>query len=335
MLKKIYAVIKQFIKEYYLLLILILVIFLGTFIKLPYSVMMPGGATNLNERYIVSKSYPIKGSLNLAYVSEIDANIFSFLIAKINPYWDLEKKSDMVLPNESNQDNLKRLKLGLEESVDTAKIVALRAAGYDIDISNSKVYVTYIMDKNKNDLKINDQIIAINNINVTSLEDISAVINDFKVNDVVKVKVLRDNKEKDCYAKLFKYHNKLVIGVTTIQKYDYESPIEIKYQGTKKEYGSSGGLMNTLAIYNTITKEDITKGKKIIGTGTIDINGNVGKIDGVKYKLLGASFKKCDIFIVPDDNYDEAIKIKKEYHLKIKIVKVNNILDAINYLKGM
>ena len=68
-------------------------------------------------------------------------------------------------------------------------------------------------------------------------------------------------------------------GVTTIQKYDYESPIEIKYQGTKKEYGSSGGLMNTLAIYNTITKEDITKGKKIICTGTIDINGNVGKID--------------------------------------------------------
>lgn len=335
MLKKIYAVIKDFIKEYYLLLILITVIALATFIKLPYSIMMPGGAKNLNERYEISGSYPVKGSLNLAYVTEMNANVISFLVAKINPYWDVEKKSEVILPNESNNDSLKRMKLGLEESVDTAKVVALRSAGYDIDVNNTKVYVTYIMDKNKNDLQINDQIISIDNNKVASLEDITNIIKDYQVNDIVKIKVLRDTKEVDCYAKLFEYEKKLVIGVTTIQKFDYDSPFEINYKDSKKEYGSSGGLMNALAIYNAITEEDITKGKKIIGTGTIDINGNIGKIDGVKYKLLGASFKKCDIFIVPEANYDEAIKVKKKYKLKIKIVKVKHIDDAINYLKGM
>ena len=43
--------------------------------------------------------------------------------------------------------------------------------------------------------------------------------------------------------------------------------------------------MTALAIYNYLTEEDITHGKTIVGTGTIDINGNVGLIGGVKYKL--------------------------------------------------
>ena len=33
----------------------------------------------------------------------------------------------------------------------------------------------------------------------------------------------------------------------------------------------------SLTIYNELTEEDITKGRKIVGTGTIDIHGKVGE----------------------------------------------------------
>ena len=92
--------------------------------------------------------------------------------------------------------------------------------------------------------------------------------------------------------------------------------------------------MLSLAIYNAITKEDITKGKTIVGTGTIDINGNVGKIDGVKYKILGANKNKADLFICPKENYEEAIKIKEEHNLDLKIVSVSTFDEAINYLEN-
>ena len=52
--------------------------------------------------------------------------------------------------------------------------------------------------------------------------------------------------------------------------------------------------MMSLAIYNALTNNDLTKGRLIVGTGTIDENGKVGEIDGVKYKLKSAVNKKAD-----------------------------------------
>ena len=91
--------------------------------------------------------------------------------------------------------------------------------------------------------------------------------------------------------------------------------------------------MMTLAIYNYLTNDSLTKNRKIVGTGTIDINGNVGEISGIKYKLKGAVKNKADIFIVSEENYDETIKLKEKNKYNIKIVSVKTIDEAIKYLK--
>ena len=110
--------------------------------------------------------------------------------------------------------------------------------------------------------------------------------------------------------------------------------IKIKIKFKNSESGASGGLMMSLSIYDSFIKEDLTKGLKIAGTGTIDQDGNVGKIDGVKYKVMGAVKDKADIFLVPaGSNYKEAIKTKKEKKYKIKIIKVKTLDEAISKLK--
>ena len=92
--------------------------------------------------------------------------------------------------------------------------------------------------------------------------------------------------------------------------------------------------MLALEIYNNLTKTDITKNRKIAGTGTIDENGIVGSIGGVKYKLIGAYNEGVDIFIVPNgENYDEAINVAKEEKINIKIIGVSTLKDAIEKLK--
>ena len=76
--------------------------------------------------------------------------------------------------------------------------------------------------------------------------------------------------------------------------------------------------MLTLAIYSNLNKIDLTHGKTIVGTGTIDADGNVGQISGIKYKLLGAVANKGDIFLVPDgDNYKEALLVGEAGKQKI------------------
>ena len=91
--------------------------------------------------------------------------------------------------------------------------------------------------------------------------------------------------------------------------------------------------MCALEIYNKITEYDLTKGRKISGTGVIYDDGSVGEIDGIKYKLAGAVKNKAEIFIVPDKNYEEAEKLVKKYNYNIKLIKANNLKDVIEELK--
>ena len=92
--------------------------------------------------------------------------------------------------------------------------------------------------------------------------------------------------------------------------------------------------MLSLSIYDKLIKEDLTKGRKICGTGVINYDGTVSPIGGVKYKLKGAVNSNCDLFLVPSEiNYKEALKYKKDKNYNIELVAVSNINDAVNYLK--
>ena len=93
--------------------------------------------------------------------------------------------------------------------------------------------------------------------------------------------------------------------------------------------------MMSLAIYNQLVKEDITGGKKIVGTGTIDISGNVGEIGGVKYKLIGAVKDDADIFICPEENYSEAIEVALDKEYDITIISASTFNEAIKKLEEL
>ena len=56
--------------------------------------------------------------------------------------------------------------------------------------------------------------------------------------------------------------------------------------------GPSAGLMFTLGIIDKLKPEDLTGGKVIAGTGTIDDEGNVGPIGGIPQKLVGAKKRR-------------------------------------------
>lgn len=313
-----------------ILFIIVLLIFTLFNIKLPYYIDYKGGLINIEDRYIIDNSYSSKGSINMTYVSEYKATIPLYLIAKINKDMEIVKKDNVVYNNETEEDCNLRGKIMMNEANLNAVIVAYKKADKKYLIKEKKIIVTYINNDARTNLKIGDEIISINNININSKEEISKIINNKKENDQIKIIVKNKGKYINKYAYVLKEN---IIGILVNYKMDIETFPNIKIVNKKGEYGPSGGLMNALQIYNKLIEDDITKGYKISGTGTIDIEGNVGKIDGIKHKLKGAL--KADIFMVPKENYEEAIKLKKKNNYKIKIVKVNTFDDAINYLKSL
>ena len=149
-----------------------------------------------------------------------------------------------------------------------------------------------------------DKIISVDGEKITTTDDLHEIISKHQENDRLNIKVLRDNEEKDCYATIYKVDDTLKIGVMITVTYNYTEDPRASIQMKQSESGPSGGLMMSLAIYDALTEEDLTHGKKIIGTGTMDIHGNVGEISGVKYKLIGAVQQKAEVFLVPEGNYE-------------------------------
>lgn len=335
MFNKIYDVFKNFMKENWSFILVFCLILAMVFIKVPYEVEMPGGTIDLGNRVLVNnEETEIEGSFNMAYVSVVSGRIPYILLSFIIPDWDIVPESSVTYENETIEDANKRDKLYLEQSKDYATVVAMDAADIKYEISNKLNYVSYIDKNAQTTLKVGDDIKTCNGKEIVDINEISKIIQETEIGEIVKFKVLRNGKEKEVEAKVYEEDDKHYVGISAITTFDIDSDIEVEIDSKETESGSSGGLMMTLMVYNALTKQDLTNGKKIVGTGTIELDGTVGEIGGVKYKVMGAVKDKADIFFVPEANYEEAIKVKEEKKYDLKIVPVKTLQDAIDYLEG-
>jgi PDZ domain-containing protein len=93
--------------------------------------------------------------------------------------------------------------------------------------------------------------------------------------------------------------------------------------------GPSAGLMLTLGIIDKIEPEDLTGGKIIAGTGSIDAAGKVGPIGGLPQKLVTAKAAGAAWFFTPKDNCAEGVANQKA---GLPLVQVSTLDDALNAL---
>lgn len=322
--------IKEFFKNNIKYILILVIVGIIANYPLPYYIEAPGGTIDITNRIDIDGGYVSKGSLNLLYVTEYRGNVMTYLMGLVLPSFDIEKQEERQISNESAQDIYIRNRVMLENSIDNATILAYRYANKTVNITgyNNVILANY----NDNDLKIGDNIISIDDVKVSNLIDIKNELDKKEANQTITISVMRDNKEHSFKVKL---DDEKKLGIIVQTDYEYELDPEINIKFKTSESGSSGGLMLALSIYNAITSEDITHGFKVAGTGTIDIEGNVGEIGGIKYKIMGAVRNKMDLVFVPTANYEEAIKVKKEHNYDIDIIKVNTFEEALNYLNNL
>lgn len=316
--------------KFYIGLFLIMALFL---VRFDYVIYTPGSLENLNDRIIVTPSNESKGSMNLTYVTSIPANIPNMLLSLIIPNWDIESLNNMRYEDESEKEIENRDKIYLKDTSYDAIIAAFKEANMKYEITSVDVTITYIYNIAKTNLKVGDVIKTINGVKITSFNSLINEVNKYEVGEKLIINVLRNNKIIECEATLVSEENKKMIGISLVELKNIKTNPEVKFVFKNNESGSSRGLMCALEIYNRITKYDITKGDIISGTGVIDENGNVGSIGGVKYKLKGAVNKHAKVFIVPSDNYEEAISLKNKYKYDIEIIKADTLKNVIKALK--
>lgn len=324
---KLINIIKE--NKYYILAFIIILFILN--FEFPYSIEMPGGFISLNSRIKIQDSYEETGEFGMAYVTVTRATIPTLVISYFNSNWDTVKNDEITMGTESLKDSNNRSKLHQEESLANATFVAYTAASKDVTITDTKLYVGYV-DSSSSPLKTNDEIIKINGQEVNSLEDI--LTSEQVDTDTINVDIIRNNKELNLDVPIMTYEDHKIMGVIIVPNYEITTNPEITFKDNSNESGPSGGLMMALTIYDKLTVEDLTKGDKIIGTGTISMDGTVGVIGGIKYKLIGAVKKHAKVFLCPEENYEEAISVAQANNYDIEIVKVKTFNDALNYLRS-
>lgn len=332
MLNKLYVQTKTFIKENIKFLLILIVAFFVLTFELPYYIDTPGGLIDVSERLEVEDGYGINGSLNLAYISEFRATIPTLIVAYFNGDWEIIKKDDVVADNETIEENNYRNKILLEEANQNAIIVAFDKAGLDYEVTNRKVNIIYIYEEADTDLKIGDIITEINGVEINNKEE---ALNIIKESDELSIKVINDGIEYNRYANKVDIGGEDLIGIMVSETKDVTPSKEVSINFKESESGPSGGFMMSLSIYDYLTSEDLTKGLKIVGTGTIDEFGNVGVIGGIEHKIKAAVKEDADIFFSPSANYAEALEVVTKENLDITLVEVSHIDDAIEYLNNL
>lgn len=337
MIIKVYDKIKNIIKESYKYALFLLFLLIVLNYPLDYSIMVSGGTININDRIEIASNNESKGSFNMAYVTELKGTLPSVLLSYVIPDWTRVPLEDyQASSKESIEDITVRSKVYLEYSKQTAIKVAYEAAGKSFDIKDNKFYIVYKSEETEGDIQIGDILLSVEGKKIKTLEEFKSTIDSKNIGDNLGLTILRNDEKKHISVKIKEIEGQKLAGISILNLYTYETYPKINLKFKDNESGSSGGLMLTLAIYDKLIEEDLTKGLKIVGTGTIDFNGVVGQIDGIKYKLKGAVKEDADVFLAPSGkNYKECMDLKRKEKYDIKIIEVKDFYSVLSSLKNL
>jgi len=104
-----------------------------------------------------------------------------------------------------------------------------------------------------------------------------------------------------------------------------DSQVEATF-GLSDVGGPSAGMMFALGVVDEITPGSLTGGKDISGTGTIDMNGQVGPIGGIQQKMAGARNAGSTFFLAPASNCDE---VKGHEPEGMQVFAVSTLHEAV------
>ncbi|MFJ3716888.1 S16 family serine protease [Streptomyces sp. NPDC090057] len=120
-------------------------------------------------------------------------------------------------------------------------------------------------------------------------------------------------------------------------KYLGLSPDKVKVRLKLADVGGpSAGLLFTLGIIDTLDGDgrggDLTGGRTVAGTGTIDASGKVGAVGGVALKTQAARRDGATVFLVPKAECADA---KSELPKGLRLVPVTTLQGAVDSLVAL
>ncbi len=219
----------------------------------------------------------------------------------------------------------------MTRSQKVAIAVALEELGRQVEVIPSGAEVVLVQPDSPADgtLEVGDLIVEVEGEEVEGTDDLRQAFAAVDPGDRVELTVERDGEPVDLTVgtrALEGEAERAVVGVQVQDAETFEFPLDIEIDAGAIG-GPSAGLAFALDIVDELG-EDIVRGRTIVATGELSLDGTVSPIGGVKQKAIAARRAGADLFLVPDGNFEEA----RDAVDGLDVVAVSDFDEALSVL---
>ncbi len=273
----------------------------------------------------------------LTVISQAPITAGEWMVGQVDPAIQIVPPEQVTPKNTTPQKQARQDFQMLDNSETTAIAVGLKLAGYPSVMVGKGVQVDSILPGSHASgiLQIGDVITGLNGDPIQTTTDLINKIQAQPSLAPVHLQVKRGQAEVNVDVPLMSPATpggppRIGIEIEPAG-FAYNPPFPVSIVTNKISGGPSAGMMFTLTVYNSLTSSDLTGGRKIAGTGTINLDGSVGPIGGVKQKVFAAEAVGATYFLCPVDNYKDAVSVARN----IKVVEVATVDQAIEFLRSL
>ncbi|SHF80975.1 PDZ domain-containing protein [Jatrophihabitans endophyticus] len=308
-------------------------------LPVPYVVLSPGptyntlGADDGGRSIIKISGTTVRrttGNLNLTTVG-----VNTDSVTPYQAFVGWLKGDEVVVPRASvyppGQSQQQTDKQNTQDFV-TSQDSAVTAASCELGYAKAFGVVSVLADgASAGKLRTGDALVSLDGGDASSAGKLRALLAKTKAGDTVTVTVRRNGATKEVPVTLSAAPKGQQGGRLGVSISDgCLAPFTVDLGLANQIGGPSAGLMFALGIIDKVGPRDLTKGRFIAGTGTIDPDGTVGPIGGIQLKMIAARAKGATVFLAPEDNCDD---VRGNVPDGLRVVKVSTLHDAVSDLE--
>ncbi len=308
-------------------------------LPVPYVILGPGPTINTLGSYGSQQVLTITGKTANKTTGHLNLTTVSISTGRVSVFQALEGwlAGDQVVvpretiypPGQSEQQVAQQDSEDFSDSQDNAEGAAFCALKYP---SYFGVLGVATDMKPAGALKIGDRLVTVDGRAVDTATRLQGVLSTLTPGATASVVVLRNKVSTTVTLTLLapaagKTGARLGIIVADTC---YAPTFTVKIGLNNEIGGPSAGMMFALGIMQEIGPTDLTGGRFIAGTGTIDLDGSVGPIGGIQLKMIAARRAGATLFLAPASNCTD---VRGNIPKGLTVAKVSTLSGALTVLE--
>jgi Lon-like protease len=338
------------------LVILVGLIGVARFVKVPYVILLPGPVTdtlgNVPSADTTNgkpggpvieisgvRTQPTNGHLDLTTVEELpgDCNAHPRLWDAVKAWFSrsqtVEPYQVECPPGQTSQQVQQQAEQEMSQSQINAVTAALTELGYKS--TGNRVAVSSVESgvPAAKVLRSGDVIEAVNGTPLRTVEALRTAVRAQPAPASISLTILRDGTTRTVSTTTIKgSHGVPMIGIATLTAPTFNR-VQVTI-GIDPDVigGPSAGTALALGVIDKLTPGGLTGGRTIAGTGTVSPQGKVGPIGGIQQKIAAAVKAGATVFFAPASECSDA---KAAAPSSLTLVKVTTLHDAVTSLQAI